>query len=290
IANLVYVTPGFFETLGVPLRQGRDLEAADVRERALVLVANQAFVDANLSDRPALGSQLTVAGRDWEVVGIAGNVQQAAGGWGDGGPIWKSPTLYIPASQVGDGFFRGIHVWFSPSWLVKSSGNPPGLAAAVTDAIRAVDPDLPVARISSLERVMAGALARPRFEAMFLVVVSAFALLLAVVGLYGIVANEVVERTPEMGLRMALGASPGRAVWTVGLPGLRLTLIGLVAGGVLSAVSASWIARAVWGVQPYDPVTLAFVFVCMSALAAAASFLPAARIARLEPSRILREE
>jgi ABC-type antimicrobial peptide transport system permease subunit len=137
---------------------------------------------------------------------------------------------------------------------------------------------------------MAQALARPRFEAMFLVIVAAFALLLAVVGLYGIVANEVVERTSEMGLRMALGATPGKAVWTVGLPGLQLTVVGLVAGGVLTAITGRWIAQVIWGVVPYDPITLGVVGIGVTVLAATASFVPATRIARLEPSTILREE
>jgi putative ABC transport system permease protein len=290
LANVVYVTPDFFEALSIPLLQGRGVEAADLEERPPVVVANRAFLEAYAENDVALGSRISFTGRDWEIVGVVGNVQQRAGGWGSGGPVWKSPTLYIAAAQAGDGFFRGIHVWFSPSWLVKATGNPAGLAAEITGAVRTVDPDLPVARLSSLERVMSGALAPQRFEAVFLTVVAAFALLLAMVGLYGIIANEVVERTSEMGLRMALGSSPAAAVWTVGLPGLRLTLTGLVAGGALAALSASWVARFVWGVEPYDPITLGFVAVCMTAMAAAASFLPAARIARLEPSHILRDE
>jgi predicted permease len=290
IANVVYVTPGFFQTLGIRLLRGRDLEEADGTATAPVLVANQAFVEANLAGRQSIGSRLTFGGREYEIVGIAGDVQQSSGGWGSSEPIWKSPTLYIPAAQAGDGFFRGIHIWFSPSWLVRTSRSPSGLAAAVTGAIHAVDPDMPVARVTLLSDVMATALARPRFEATFLAVVAAFALLLAVVGLYGLVANEVVERTTEMGLRMALGATPGKAVWTVGTPGLQLTILGLLVGGILTAITAPWIGRAIWGVVPYDPVTIGFVAVCITVLAAAASFMPASRIARLEPSHILREE
>ncbi len=290
ITNLVYVTPDFFETLGVPLLRGRNLEPADGPNAPRVVVANQAFAAANLADGPAIGSRLTFGGEEFELVGIAGNIQQAAGGWGSSEPIWKSPTLYIPATQAGDGFFQGIHIWFSPSWLVKTTGNPAGLAAAITNTIHDVNPDMPVARVTLLSEVMAQALARPRFEALFLVIVAAFALLLAVVGLYGVVANEVVERTSEMGLRMALGATPGKAVWTVGLPGLRLTAMGLITGGALTALTAPWIAHVIWGVAPYDPLTMGFVSVCLLVLAIAASFVPATRIARLEPSTILREE
>lgn len=290
ISNVVYVTPGFFETLNIPLLRGRGLERADGHDAPPVVVANRAFVDANLAGGPEIGSRLTFAGREWQVVGIAGDVQQSSAGWGSPEPIWKSPTLYLPAAQAGDGLFRGIHIWFSPSWLVKTSSSPAGIAAAITRAIHIVDPDIPVARVAILSDVMAQALARPRFQAAFLIVVAGFALLLAAVGLYGIVANEVVERTTEMGLRMALGSSPARAILTIGTPGLRLTLVGLLFGAIVTAVAAPWIARLTWGVVPYDLITIVVVSFLLAALAATASFLPATRVARLEPSRILREE
>ena len=290
LSSLVYVSSGYFETLGVPLLRGRNIETADGPNAPKVVIANQAFLDANREAEITIGTRLTFSGNEYQVVGIAGNVQQAQAGWGSSEPIWKSPTLYVPAAQTGDGFFRGIHIWFSPSWLVKTTGNPADLAASITNNIHDVNPDMPVARVTLLSEVMAQALARPRFEATFLVIVASFALLLAVIGLYGIVANEVVERTSEMGLRMALGATPGKAVWTVGLPGLRLTLIGLVGGGVLAAISGRWIAQVIWGVVPYDPITMGIVGIGVTLLAATASFVPATRIARLEPSVILREE
>jgi predicted lysophospholipase L1 biosynthesis ABC-type transport system permease subunit len=290
IANVVYVTSQFFATLGIPLLRGRGLQTADGAEAPSVLVANQAFVEANLDGGAGIGARLTFGGREWEIVGISGDVQQSSAGWGSSQPIWKSPTLYIPAAQAGDGFFRGIHIWFSPSWLVKTSGSPTGLAAAITHAIHNVDPDMPVARVAILSDVMSQALARSRFEAMFLLIVAAFALLLAAVGLYGIVANEVVERTPELGLRMALGSTPGQAIFTVGTPGLRLTLLGLMVGAILTAFAAPWIARLTWGIVPYDPITTLVVALLLAVLAATASYLPARRVARLEPSRILRDE
>jgi putative ABC transport system permease protein len=153
-----------------------------------------------------------------------------------------------------------------------------------------VAPDMPVARVALLSDIVDRALARQRFEALFLLIVAGFALLLAVVGLYGIVANEVVERTSEIGLRMALGATPGKAIWAIGTPGLRLMLFGLVAGGIATAIAAPWIGRLTWGVVTYDPVTMSFVVVFLAFLGAVASFVPASRIARLEPSRILRDE
>ena len=290
VANVVYVTPGFFETLRIPLLRGRVLADRDRADAEPVAVANRAFVEAELGGRPAIGSRVRFGrGTEREIVGVVGDVQQSRSGWGPSQPIWDSPTLYIPASQVGDGFLRTIHVWFAPSWVVRSSGRSAALAAAIAGAVHDVEPDMPVARISSLEDVESGALDRPRFESMFLAAVAAFALLLAAVGLYGIVANEVVERSTEMGLRMALGATPRRAVWTAGAAGVRLTLIGLAAGGVLAAIGARWIGHVISGIAPYDPLAMAFVVVCLAALAVAASFVPAARVASLDPARILRD-
>ncbi len=292
ITNTVYVTPDFFQVMGIPLLQGRAPEEADREGTPLVSVVNQAFADRYLADRPALGALVRMGfsgDRDVTVVGVVGNVQQSAG-WGDTTqPVWETPTLYLAASQASGGFFRGIHVWFSPSWVIRTSGSPDDLVASVTRAFREVDPDLPVARMASLEAIMNDAFSQQRFEAGFLIVVSAFALLLAGIGLYGIVAHEVLERRTEMGLRMALGATPGRAVWTAGAGGLRLTAYGLVVGSVAAVGLSRVLQHLVWGVTPGDPLTMAVLLGILALLAGAASFVPAARVGRMDPARILRD-
>ncbi len=292
VTNAVYVTPGFFETLGIPVLRGRPLGEADREGAPVVAVANQAFVDSNLQDEPALGTQVSMSfgeGEGVTIVGVVGNVQQSAG-WGETSqPVWETPTLYLPAAQASSGFFQQVHVWFAPSWIIRQAGSSSDLAAQVTRVFREVDPDLPVSRLASLDQIMGSAFSRPRFEAAFLLLVAAFALLLAGIGLYGIVAHEVLERRTEMGLRMALGATPGRAVWTAGIGGVRLTLLGLAAGAVLAVAVSRAMVHLVWGVTPYDPVTLAGLVGILAVLAAVASFVPAARVGRMDPARILRE-
>jgi predicted permease len=292
ITNAVYVTPGFFQVMGVPRVQGRGLEDRDREGAPLVTVANQAFVDRYLPDRPALGAPVRMGfggDQDVTIVGVVGNVQQSAG-WGDTSqPVWETPTLYLSSSQAAGGFFRGIHVWFSPSWVIRTAGSPDDLVPSVTRAFRRVDPDLPVARIARLRDIMDNAFSRQRFEAGFLIVVAIFALLLAGIGLYGIVAHEVLERRTEMGLRMALGATPGNAVWTAGASGLRLTAYGLLVGS-FAAIGVSRITQhLVWGVTPGDPLTLAVLLGILALFAGAASFVPAARVGRMDPASILRE-
>jgi predicted permease len=287
--NVVYVTPGFFKTLRIPVLRGRAFDAADEAGRQLVGVVNQAFVTSNLKNRQVLGSMLDVGSSDMRMVGVVGNVQQAAG-WGRAGmPVWETPTVYVPAAQVTGRDFRLVHMWFSPSWVVRTSASRPDLAGQVLRVFHRVDPDLPVARVASLQQVVNDAFSKQRFVAGFLIVVALFALLLAGIGLYGIVAHEVVQRRAEMGLRMALGSSPGRAVWTVGSTGVRLTLLGLLLGGAASMAAARIMGFLIYGVTPYDPPTLAALLGVLALLAAVASFLPAARVGRLHPADILRE-
>jgi ABC-type antimicrobial peptide transport system permease subunit len=194
-------------------------------------------------------------------------------------------------------------VWFSPSWVIRApgalatagSGAAPSGAAAELNAqiarvFQARDPELPVARAASLETIMADVFSRTRFQALFLLVVAGFALLLAGVGLYGIVAQEVLERRREMGVRMALGASPGRAILTTGLSGIRLAAWGLTAGGLAAVGVGRVLSSLIWGVSPADPVTILALVSGIGALALVASFVPAARLGRLDPARVLREE
>lgn len=292
LTNAVYITPGFFETLGIPLLRGRFLQDGDRQGTPVVAVANQAFVEANFDGGGALGASVSMGFADEEgieIVGVVGNVLQRAE-WGDGAtPLWETPTLYLASAQASGAFMRQIHIWFSPSWIIQGSGLQPTLATQVTQAFREVDPELPVARMTSLQDVMDEAFASQRFEAFFLLVVAAFALILASVGLYGMVAHEVLERRSEMGLRMALGATPGRTVWATGSGGVMLTLVGLVLGGMAALPVGGVIGSLIYGVTPFDPVTMAFLVTVLGLSSTVASFVPAARIGRTDPAEILRE-
>ena len=228
-------------------------------------------------------------GGEMTIVGVVGNVQQSAGWGGDGQPVWETPTVYMAAAQGASGFYRGIHIWFAPSWVVRLEQPGADRTAAVTQAVLRAAPEMPTARVASLDEIMADAFASQRFEAAFLLTVAAFSLLLAGVGLYGIVAHEVLERRAEMGLRMALGARPSQAVWSAGSGGLRLTLTGLLVGAGLSYAIAGVMRNLVFGVTPYDPVVAGVLFGLMTLLALTASFVPAGRVGRLDPARVLRD-
>jgi ABC-type antimicrobial peptide transport system permease subunit len=159
----------------------------------------------------------------------------------------------------------------------------------VTEIFDGVVPELPVAGTAPLPRIVADAFARQRFEAVFLLALAGLSLLLAGVGLYGIVAQEVLERRAEMGVRMALGASPARAAARTAAGGLLLASAGLGIGLVLSLAVRGVLDSLVYGVGTLDPVTFAGLALTLGLLATIASWVPASRIGRLDPARVLRD-
>jgi ABC-type antimicrobial peptide transport system permease subunit len=237
-----------------------------------------------------MGRMMTLSGTDRRIAGVVGDVQQLNAGWGIDDPIWAVPTIYLPAAQTSGAFLQLVHTWFQPAWVVRTSGPGLALSGEIRAAITSLDPELPIAEIAALSETVHTSLARPRFNASFLAIIAAFALVLAAVGLWGLVANEVVERGPEMGMRMALGATPGEAVRAAARPGLKLAIIGLLIGGGISALGAGVLESLITGVAPFDPLTLGGVIGMLLAVAAAASFLPALRTARLDPAATLRQE
>ncbi len=291
LANLVYVTPEFFETLRIPLLEGRGVEERDRTDTAPIVVANQALIDAHFEGVATLGSRIQLGGNGemLELVGAVGNVQQGGGGWGSNQPVWAAPTLYAPVTQWSSPVLQQVHVWFSPSWILRVASPSPQLAGTIAQVFESHDSELPLARTASLVEVMAEAFSRTRFQAAFLLVVAAFALLLAGVGLYGIVAQEVLQRRREMGIRMALGVSPGRAVVSTGLAGVRLAAWGLLVGSIAAAAAGRVLASLLWGVSPTDPVTILALIGTIGGLALIASFVPAVRMGRLDPATVLRE-
>ncbi len=290
--NVSYVTDAFFETLDIPLLRGRTFDDRDAPEGQVAAVVNQAFVDRYLENRDPLGARLHMANGfgDVPVVGVVGNVQQSAG-WGDTTrPVWETPTMYLRADQMPSAFFRGVHIWFSPSWVVRTADAAGSPAGPVETAFQQVAPDLPVARAATLSDIMDRAFRQQRFEANFLVVMAGLAVVLAGIGLYGLVSQEVLERRGEMGIRMAMGASPQRAVVRTAMGGLAMAGVGLLVGMAAAYYAGGLLENIIWGIGTLDPVTLVGMIGVLGALAAVASFVPATRIGRMDPSKVLREE
>jgi hypothetical protein len=287
--DLCYVTPDYFHTLRIPLVRGRAFRDSDGPATAPVVIVNQAFVRKYLSKQDALGSHLKLDGNGSEIVGVVGDVQQSPG-WDQNAPLQPTPTAYIAAAQTSSEGLSMIHTWFSPNWIVRASGPPPSIVRGIQTVAGKIDPLLPIAAFHSMEEVRADSLKSQRFEATLLAALSLLALILAVVGVYGLMAQSVTDRRRELGIRIALGSTLARAIRDAALPGVSLALAGVAAGCLLAALSSRVLEHLIFGVSTLDPVTYASVALGLMSVAAAASFIPALRIATLSPADTLREE
>ena len=291
ITNMFYCTPDLFRVLRIPLLRGRLFGDTDNRSAAQVAVVSGAFVKMYLADEDPVGRHLDFGDGDRrEIVGVVGDIQQKSG-WGEQfGPVAPMPAVYIPAAQTDDKFLQLVHTWFSPSWLVRTSGPLEGIIAGMQGALQAVDPQLPFAGFHSMEDIRYRALTQERFQAWLLGALAGLALLLAAVGIYGLIANSVAERTRELGIRLALGATVAQAVRSVALPGVAMAMAGVMAGYALAGFASPLLRHLVWGVRPGDPLTFGAVGLILIGVAAAASFLPALRVLQLNPAETIRQE
>jgi predicted permease len=289
ITDVNYVTPDYFRTLRIPLLRGRDFRPGDGPRSTAVAIVNNAFARKYLSKQEALGSHLAMGSTKVEIVGLVGDVQESAG-WGNFGPLGAVPMIYIPASQTADGYLKVVHVWFSPNWVVRSSGPAEHVTRAMQAVVASVDPLLPIAGFRTMQELRSRSLGEQRFQATLLATLSGLALLLAVVGLYGLMSQFVVERRRELGIRLALGASVARAVRDAAVSGVSLALAGVAVGCVFAALSVRVLEHMLWGVSTTDPLTFLSVALGLVLVAAVASLVPALRITRLNPADTLRDE
>jgi len=241
--------------------------------------------------RSSIGRRLRLSGVEREVIGIAGDVQQKSAGFVvegmTSGPILNTPTIYLPVGQANDGFLRQVHVWFRPVWTVRSSS--PGRAEqAIRDAIASTDSSLPVADSTSMSVVMSRAVAQQRLLMTLVAVLAAAAMLLAAIGIHGLVAHMVAERRREFGIRLALGATPAQTMREIALFGLGLTLAGAVAGGALSILAVRLVQSFLWGTGTSDPMTYLAIGAVLFVVAGTASVVPALKILRIGPAEALR--
>jgi predicted lysophospholipase L1 biosynthesis ABC-type transport system permease subunit len=236
-----------------------------------------------------VGHHLSINRIPREIIGVVGDVEQHSG-LGDFGPLSIDPTVYIPVTQVGDGFVQVIHTWFPPKWVVRTNRPIGNLSAQLQNAVASVDPLLPLAKFRTIDQLQARITSGQRYHAALFSILGGLALLLAAIGLYGLISHSITERTHELGVRMALGATVPQAVAAMVRPGVLLALIGVAAGYVLSRIAVKWMEHMVWGVRPTDPMTFAAAAAILLLVAVVASLIPARRILRLDPAETLRDQ
>lgn len=276
-----FCTPDYFRTAGIPLRQGRPFAWSDKAGSPRVVIINEALARQHFPHQNPLGQRIHLdvgSGKideGWEIVGVVGDVRQH----GLGKEV--RPCVYRPQSFS----FMG-----SGNLLVRTAGAPLALAEPVRKAVLETDPNQPVANLQTLEQALAGSLAERRFLLLLLGGFAGAALLLAAIGLYGVIAFAVSQRTREIGVRMALGASRRHVLHLVLGSGMKLVGIGIVLGGVAALGLTRVLARQLYGVEPTDPVTFASVALMLLFVALLASWPPARRASRVDPMVALRSE
>jgi len=288
-STATYVKPRYFETLRLPLLQGHTLAATDTKTSAPAVVINEVFARRYFKNQDAVGGRVRMNGLDRQVVGVVGNVRQRAG-FNGFGPLDALPSVYMPFAQFGEANLRTIHGWFSTAWIVREARPGAVTGPVLRRTMAEVDSLLAVSGVRGVGDVRGAALVRQRMLMTLVAVMGGVALLLAAIGLHGLIASGVTERTREFGIRMARGATAGQTIREAAMPGVWLALAGLVVGCGVAAGVSGLIRTLLWGVKPNDPLTFAVVVGTLLMVAVAASVLPALRVKRLDPVSLLRAE
>jgi predicted permease len=275
------VTPEFFATVGVRVERGRALTAGDRRERPAVVI-NAALAKKYYAGEEPVGKEVYLGAPDnrlfdrGTIVGVVSDTRDA-GLASD--PI---PTVYIPLAVM--------PTWPAFSYVVRTAGDPTAVAGAARDAIRGLDATLPVRNVRTLDAVLAESVAPARWSTTLLGVFAAVALVMAALGVFGVLSFIVAQRTRELGIRIALGAQAHQLLALVFRQGMTLAVIGLVIGLLLAFASTRFLAALLYGVNPNDPAVFAGVTMMLAFAALAACYLPARRALRIDPVIALRFE
>ncbi|HEX6202261.1 MAG TPA: ABC transporter permease, partial [Thermoanaerobaculia bacterium] len=280
LAEELIVGPGYFDALGIPLLRGRAFTAADRADAPPVTIVGETLARRHFPDGDAVGRWLQTGEPDPEstrltIVGVVPDVKY------QGLDAPAAPTIYVPIQQ---------HAWWRAMYLVvRTSGRPEEAAPEVRAAVRALDPDVPIEEVQTLDGLVRESTGSARFRALLLAAFAGLALALAAAGVYGLVSYEVHRRRREHGVRLALGAQRRQLVGLVVGQGLRLSALGVAVGLAGSVLLTGLLERVLFAVSPLDLATFVAVALFLPAVGAAACLLPARRAAATDPLTVLRD-
>lgn len=290
VERIRWIMGDYFETMQIPLVAGRAIERSDIRDRSPVAVVSRGFAEEHWGDADgAIGRRITGGDPDtnptWhEIVGVVEDVRD------NGVDQEATPLVYWPVA-MSNFYGPGIIVPRGVSFAVRTAGDTPtSLMPAIRAAIAGVNPNIALARVSTLDRILSRSMARTSFTMAIMLIATAVAVALGLVGLYGVVAYVVGQRTREIGLRMALGAEQSDVRRMVLRHSLTLAVVGVVLGIAAALVLTPLMASLLYGVDATDPLTFGVVAVSLTAVTLLASYLPARRAARIDPLVALRSE
>ena len=278
-ADNALVSGDYFAAIGIPLRRGRTFGSEDTSQAPAAAIVNESMARRLWPDGDAIGKRLLWGGRKLSVVGIAGDVHIKAL------DAAVNPTIYTSVFQTESAATT------SAVFVVRSrAGDPASLASAVRDAIWSIDRGVPVFDLRTMDQIVSRSLSVRRFAVALLFGFALLALGLAATGIYGVLSYAIHQRTSELGLRFALGATPGEVIRLVLGEGLRLTAVGVVAGALLGAAAARAMSSLLFGIQSFDLAAFAIAIGILMVVALVASYIPARRASRIDPMTALRSE
>lgn len=283
-ADLTPVTPEYFSVMQIPLLEGRNFSERDDMHSPQVMLVNQAFAQKFFPGENVLGKKLkpgagngTPGGPPWrEIVGVVGTIRLGAL------DREVKPTMYLPAAQ--------LNTWCCLYSVVRTSLDPTSLATSAQGIVSQIDKDIPVTQVRTMKELLSMQLSQPRFAVVLLSSFAGLAILLTIVGLYGVLTYSVSCRTREIGVRMALGAQRASVLKMVLRDAAVLVTAGIVIGAISATASASVLRSMLYGVRPRDPAVLAVVCSAVALVGLAAAYIPAHRASKVDPMVALRYE
>jgi predicted permease len=279
----VLAGPKYAETLGIPLLRGRDLSIRDTVSAPRVALVNEAFANRYFKDQNPVGRNFTFDdetdnGKMLEIIGVVGDVKT------EDAREKQEPAVYRPILQIADEAAYSVNI------QIRTAGDPSSFTNSVRQTINGLDDKIPIFGVTTLEEQVHGTLKQDRLIAQLVSFFGALALILACIGLYGVMAHGVARRTNEIGIRMALGARGGNIAWMILRETLLLVVIGLAIGIPVAVFAARFISSQLFGLNPTDPAALIGAAVLLTLVALIAGYVPARRASRVNPLNALRYE
>jgi predicted permease len=285
-------SPHYFSALRVPLLKGRFFDQRDTGNSQWVLIVNQTFAKKYWPKGDPIGQRITIGkglGPQFEeptrqIVGIVGDVRE------NGLKGVDAAVMYIPQTQVAEGLTKLANSIIPLSWIIQTAGDPSSLSAAIQHEMQSVDSQLAASKVRGMDQVISESTARQNFNMLLLTIFAGLALLLAAIGIYGLMSYTVEQRTQEIGIRMALGAARGDMLKLVVRQGMLLSGIGVVIGLAASFGLNRFLGTLLFGVKATDPITYAAVAAILISVALLATYIPARRATQIDPMIALRYE
>jgi predicted permease len=284
IANYLFVSPGYFATIGAPLQRGRDIADADTLNSMPVTIVNKAMARKFWPGENPIGKQVGVGMTRIParaIVGVVADIKQMSL------RELPAPAMFVPYTQNEMKNWPNMQAM---QYAVRTQADPASIAAGVRAAVHAVDPDFPIANFATLTTLVDASMTADRFAMLLLGAFGVLALLLAAIGMYGAISYSVIQRTPEIGVRIALGARRAQIFVMVLNQGGRIACAGIAIGLIAASIATRLMTRILYGVQPTDPVTFVAVSLLLLAVALLACYVPARKAMKVDPMIALRCE